>query len=62
VVGEDGDDVVEDDVEDDDVEEDDVEEDDEGEVGEEEDEWDLNINTNEFIQPKKGGMWLRSMR
>ena len=27
-----------------------------------EDEWDLNINTNEFIQPKKGGMWLRSMR
>jgi len=37
------------------------EEEEEGEEEEEED-WDTAINTNECIKPKKGGMWLRSMR
>jgi len=42
-----------------------VEEEGEGEGEEEEEEeedWDTAINTNECIKPKKGGMWLRSMR
>ena len=43
-------------------EEEEQEEEQEEEEEEEEEDWDTVLNTNECIKPKKGGMWLRSMR
>lgn len=44
------------------LKEEEEEEEEQEEEEEEEEDWDTQIRTNEFIKPKKGGMWLRSMR
>ena len=36
--------------------------DNDSEEDDDDEDWDLDINASEFITPKKGGMWLRSMR